>query len=82
MLVTLQEACQANLSQPTIAVSPYVDLLTLDCLERLLDQDVLLATLSSSSSHLDFLGPQPSHEVSSGEYHPWSEWKICGLGPP
>jgi len=63
MAVPPLEAGRADLSLPAIAVSPYVDLLILECPPQTFNQDVVVAALPSSPADLDLLGLKPRQEV-------------------
>jgi len=67
MAVPPQEAGQADLSLPAIAVGMDVHLLVFDGAPKPFAQDVVVAALSSWPADLDLLGLQPAHGVSWGE---------------
>ena len=63
MAVPPQEAGQADLSLPAIAVGTQVDLLVLNRSPQPFNEDVVVATFSPRPADLDLLSLQPGHEV-------------------
>ncbi len=64
MAVLPQEAGQADLSFPAIAVGTQIHLLVLNSAPQPLNQDVVVATLPAWPADLDLLSLQPGHDVS------------------
>mgnify|MGYP006269425029 CR=1 FL=1 len=64
MAVPLQEADQADLRLPAIAIGMEIHLLVFDGAPKSFDQEVVVAALNSLPAGLDLIGLQSRHEVS------------------
>ena len=70
MAVPPQNAGQAYLSLPAVAVGTQIGLLVLERLPQPLNQNVVVESLSSGPADPDLLGLQPGHELRGGELAP------------